>query len=197
MSKAKKFNPAIPRSCEHCADQEHCTKEHDVTAHAILVDCRSFYFVFCRLEDVNRMPTYAGDHKKYEAEIDSFMRKQMELPCLKIPQVANGALAAELAIKFLTFRETNTFYQIHDLEQLFAALPEIHKTELLSRIKVQAHQTDETFLSQLHQFANCFDEYRYFFERESVAITGLFNQFVKIVCEYALEYDTDTERNGV
>lgn len=191
------FNPSISDSCEHCAHQEHCTKEHDVTAHAVLVDCRSFYFVYCRLEEINRMPTYTGDHKKYETEIDSFVQMQIELPCLDIPQVTNGALAAELAIKFLTFRETNTFYQIHDLEQLFAALPEIHKTELLSRIKVQAHQTDENFLSQLHQFANCFDEYRYFFERESVAITGLFNQFVKIVCEYALEYDTDTERNGV
>lgn len=197
MPRMRIFNPSISDSCEHCAHQEHCTKEHDVTAHAVLVDCRSFYFVYCRLEEINRMPTYTGDHKKYETEIDSFVQMQIELPCLDIPQVTNGALAAELAIKFLTFRETNTFYQIHDLEQLFAALPEIHKTELLSRIKVQAHQTDENFLSQLHQFANCFDEYRYFFERESVAITGLFNQFVKIVCEYALEYDTDTERNGV
>lgn len=188
MPRMRIFNPSISDSCEHCAHQEHCTKEHDVTAHAILVDCRSFYFVYCRLEENNRMPTYTGDHKKYETEIDSFVQMQIELPCLDIPQVTNGALAAELAIKFLTFRETNTFYQIHDLEQLFAALPEIHKTELLSRIKVQAHQTDETFLYQLHQFANCFDGYRYFFERESVTTTGLFNQFVKIVCEYALEY---------
>lgn len=193
MPRMRIFNPPIPDSCEHCADREHCTNEHDVTAHAILVDCRSFYFVFCRLEEINRMPTYAGDHEKYEAEIDSFMQKQMELPCLDIPQVANGALAAELAIKFLTFRETNTFYQMHDLEQLFAALPELHKTELLSRIKAQAHQTDETFLPQLHQFANCFDEYRYFFEKDSVATTGLFNQFVKIVCDYALKYDIDVD----
>lgn len=195
MSKTKNFNPPIPESCEHCAEREYCVKEHNVTAHAILVDCKSFYFVYSRLKKINRMPTFTGDYEKYEAEIDDYVQRQMELPCLDIPEVVNGALAAELAIKFLTFRETNTFYQTHNLEQLFAALPEIHKTELLSRIKVQAQQTDETFLSQLHLFANCFNDYRYFFERDSVATTGLFDQFVKIVCDYAVEYDVDTDSN--
>lgn len=113
----------------------------------------------------------------------------MSRPSLMIPEWTNGAFAAELALKSLFAREHQSYAKLHDLANLFHNLPEIHKTELLHRIKTQAYQTEETIEAQLTDFSNAFVKSRYFFEHGSFGLTGLFDPFVKIVCEYALEFE--------
>ena len=86
-------------------------------------------------------------------------------------------------------REDKSYVNIHNLKDLFYNLPEIHKLELLNRIKTQAHQTEKTLEIQLSDFSDAFVKSRYFFEYGSFGFSGLFDSFVKIVCEYALEFE--------
>ena len=97
-----------------------------------------------------------------------------------IPKCTNGAFAVELAMKFLYAREHKSYDNIHNYE-------------LLDRIKMQAHQTEETIEAQLPFFSDAFVRSRYFFEHGSFGLSGLFEPFVKIVCEYALEFDEPDE----
>lgn len=133
------------------------------------------------------MPIYEGDQEKFEKELSCYCKKQMEQPAIAIPKWTNGALAAELALKFLFAKEQKIYSKQHCLDDLFYHLPEIHKTELLVRIKEQTHQTEEMIEAQLPVFSDAFIKSRYFFEYGTFGLTGLFDPFVKIVCEYALE----------
>ena len=154
---------------------------------AILADCKSFYYVYCLLEQEGKVPIYEGDQEKFEKELSCYCKKQMEQPAIAIPKWTNGALAAELALKFLFAKEQKIYSKQHCLDDLFYHLPEIHKTELLIRIKEQTHQTEEMIEAQLPVFSDAFIKSRYFFEYGTFGLTGLFDPFVKIVCEYALE----------
>lgn len=135
------------------------------------------------------MPIYNGDLKQFEVEADSYFDKCMERPSLTIPKWTNSALAAELALKFLFLREQKSYGAIHDLHELFCGLPEIHRTELMVRFKNRTHQTDEMIEEQIKIFSDAFIKSRYFYEHGSFGLTGFFDPFVKIVCEYASEFD--------
>lgn len=117
----------------------------------------------------------------------------MSRPALMFPEYTNGAFAAELALKFLFAREHQSYAKLHDLAELFYHLPTVHKTELLHRLKIQAHQSEKTIADQLLAFSNAFVKSRYYFEHGSFGLTGLFAPFIKIVCEYALEFDEEEE----
>lgn len=135
------------------------------------------------------MPIYDGNQENFEKEIECYLEKRLGRPFLQIPQWTNGAFAAELALKFLFAREGQSYGNIHNLKDLFYNLPEIHKAELLNRIKTQAYQSERTLEIQLSGFSNAFAKSRYFFEYGSFGFSGLFDSFVKIICEYAFEFD--------
>ena len=100
--------------------------------------------------------------------------------------MTNGILAAELALKALTLKETGTFDRIHDIDKLFYALPDIHKAALSKLIKEKAHQNDATLKSNLEGIANFFVEWRYFFTQDAIGYSGFLNEFIHIVCNYAI-----------
>ena len=60
---------------------------------------------------------------------------------------------------------------------------------LLERLKIQAHQNEETLTQNLESFAEAFVCFRSPFGRGSFVISGIFHNFVKTVCEYAFEFD--------
>lgn len=173
-------------ACNECQWSDSC---QGTTLYCLLVDCKAFYYVYCWLAQENQMPVHDGSQEKFEAEIECYLEKQLRRPFLRIPQWTNGAFAAELALKFLFAREDKSYVNIHNLKDLFYNLPEIHKLELLNRIKTQAHQTEKTLEIQLSDFSDAFVKSRYFFEYGSFGFSGLFDSFVKIVCEYALEFE--------
>ena len=174
--------------CSSCPEKEACEK---CIADGILIGCKSFYYVFRYLDEETRMPVYTGDQKQYETAIDDYIKKRAEQPCLQIPKWTNGAFAAELALKYLYFREKRRYGGIHGLYELFYGLPEIHNVELVNRIKNEAHQTEKTIEEQLKIISNAFVKSRYFFEYDAVAFTGLFDSFVSIVCDYAIAFDEE------
>ena len=57
---------------------------------------------------------------------------------------------------------------------------------LNSKIFTHAHQDEFVLNKNLEAIANSFEDWRYFFEKDGVGSSNFFNDFVHIVCEYAL-----------
>lgn len=176
--------PTPKLACNVCKYNKSC---NEMIAKGIFIDCKSFYYVFCWADKEDKVPLFDGNQEKFDAELDKYFEKRMQQPNLFIPKCTNGAFAAELALKFLWLTEDKHYDDIHNLYDLFYQLPEIHKVELADRIKKQAYQDDQTLKSQLKMFSNMFVKSRYFFEHKSFGSNGFFDNFVKIVCEYAFE----------
>lgn len=182
----RRFEIRQPKRCQSCEKAADCDflkllfqKPYD--ASGVLLDCKAFYIVFCELEERCRIPDDPEEKKRYHEESDSGLR-----PYLDPAMVTNGALAAELALKALTLKETGTFDCIHDLDKLFYALPETHKTALSSLIKKKACQNDATLKKNLETISLFFQKWRYFFQHETVGYTNFLPEFIHIVCDYAL-----------
>ena len=183
---AKKYEIKQPKRCQSCEKAADCyflknlfQKPYD--ASCVLLDCKAFYIVFCELEERCRIPDDPEEKKRYHEESDAGLR-----PYLDPAMVTNGALAAELALKALTLKETGTFDCIHDLDKLFYSLPEMHKTALSSLIKKKACQNDATLKKNLETISLFFQKWRYFFQHETVGYTIFLPEFIHIVCDYAL-----------
>ena len=184
---AKKYQLKVPKKCDSCDKSSDCEllkllyqKPFDTSG--VLLDCKAFYIVFCELEERCRIPL--GDPEKikqYHEETDAG-----KCPYLDPAMVTNGVLAAELAIKALTLKETGTFDCIHDLDKLFYRLPPVHKAALSDILKKETHQNDATLKKNLETISNFFQEWRYFFESESVGYSNFLPEFIHIVCDYAL-----------
>lgn len=184
----KKYKLKKPTKCQSCDKASDCEflkhlyqKPYD--ASGILLDCKAFYIVFCELE--NRCCIPFGDPekmKKYHEESDAGKR-----PFLTPAMVTNGVLAAELALKALTLKETGTFNCIHNLDKLFYTLPDNHKDALSCMIKEKARQNDATLKTNLKTIGDFFQKWRYFFQHESIGYSNFLLEFIHIVCDYAIE----------
>ena len=187
MSKiTKKYENKQPKICQSCDKAANCEflkllHQKPFDASGVLLDCKAFYIVFCELEERCRIPDDPEKKKQYHEESDAGKR-----PFLTPAMVTNGVLAAELALKALTLREPGTFDCIHDLDKLFYALPDNHRNALSSLIKEKAHQNDVTLKTNLETISNFFQEWRYFFQRESIGYSNFLTEFIHIVCDYAL-----------
>lgn len=182
--------PDYGEKCENCSNPCDDAAYLDLVAREMLVECRSFYFIFSKIEEMTRMPIFQGDSEKYWKEHDEWIERQSQLPGLIIsPKVVNGAIACELALKYLILKEDASFEQIHDLAKLFHSLSQEHKEALLNEIYPRLHQNEETFEFCLDQISNSFVKWRYPFERDAIGTTDFFDGFVSIVCEYALGFD--------
>ena len=182
----KKYEIKQPKRCQSCDNAADCDflkllfqKPYD--ASGVLLDCKAFYIVFCELEDRCRIPDDPEEKKRYHEESDAGER-----PFLTPAMVTNGVLAAELALKALILGETGTFDCIHDLDKLFYALPDNHRDALSSLIKEKAHQNDATLKTNLETISNFFQEWRYFFQRESIGYCNFLTEFIHIVCDYVI-----------
>lgn len=173
----------ICQSCDKAADCDFLKRlfQKPYDASGVLLDCKAFYIVFCKLEERCRIPDDPEEDKRYHEESDTGNR-----PYLTPAMVTNGVLAAELALKALTLRETGTYDCIHDLDKLFYALPDNHRDALSSLIKEKAHQNDATLKTNMETISNFFQEWRYFFQRESIGYSNFLTEFIHIVCDYVI-----------
>lgn len=189
MSK-RKFTgtPFTPQEkCYSCKHLEQCRNGNRLlTTKEIIIDCEGFYYIFKELEEFEKIPVLVGDTEKDNATLLAYERKHDGIPFLSPPLVVNGALAAELALKFLIFKENGEFECIHNLQRLFEVLPNCHKIPLSGMICKQAHQNEETLRYNLSNIANLFEDFRYFFGKEHIGFSNFFNEFVHIVCDYAI-----------
>lgn len=201
MSKRpKKFTgvPFTPKEkCRNCEHLERCRiGRNSLTTKEIVIYCEGFYYIFKKKEEFERRPMFDGNVEKYREETFAYEKKHEGVPLLTSPLIVNGALAAELALKFLIFKENDEFECIHNLQLLFEQLPDCHKNPLTEMIYKQAHQNEESLNFNLHNISNLFEVFRYPFERDVVGYSNFFNEFVHIVCDYAISQkppDEDTQ----
>lgn len=190
MSPRRKFTgvPFIPKpKCAACEHLEQCTNSNNsMTIKLMVLECESFYHLYKQLEEFEKMPTLCESLEKSQEIIDDYVKRHEDIPSLRSPLVVNGALAAELALKFLIFKEMGSYECIHNLHSLFEQLPDCHKNALTEMIYKQAHQNEETLKINLTNISNLFEDFRYSFGKEQLGYSGFFYEFVHIVCEYAI-----------
>ena len=160
--------------CKRCHKKNVDFACYACTANIILLDCKAFYKLFCNLEKY-----IFNSSAQYEEDVSLY----------SIPAVVNGALAAELAIKFLILRDGSGFELTHNLENLFNALPKQDKKLISEKIITVSAQNNKTLNENIHRISNIFNEYRYFFQEDHVGCTNFFCEFVNIVCNYALSLE--------
>lgn len=190
MSPRRKFTgvPFIPKpKCAACEHLEQCTNSNNsMTIKLMVLECESFYHLYKQLEEFEKMPTLCESLEKSQEIIDDYVKRHEDIPSLRSPLVVNGALAAELALKFLIFKEMGSYECIHNLHSLFEQLLDCHKNALTEMIYKQAHQNEETLKINLTNISNLFEDFRYSFGKEQLGYSGFFYEFVHIVCEYAI-----------
>lgn len=180
--------PFTPKpKCDVCEHLEQCrNRDNSLTIKMMVIECESFYYLFKQLEEFEKLPTLSDNEEKNLETIDEYINRHEGIPSLMSPFVVNGALAVELALKFLIFKEKGSYECIHNLQRLFDQLPDCHKNALTEIICKQAHQNDETLKFNITNISNLFEDFRYSFGKEHVGYTNFFNEFVHIVCEYAI-----------
>lgn len=190
MSSKRKFTgvPFMPApKCATCEQFEQCHNRNNIlTGRQMVVVCEGFYYLFKRLEEFDKLPAFGESIEKNQEFMDEYERQHEGIPSLRSPLVVNGALAAELALKFLIFMEKGSYECIHNLQHLFEQLPNCHKDVLTEMIYKQAHQNKETLKVNLANIANLFEDFRYSFGKEQLGYSGFFYEFVHIVCDYVI-----------
>lgn len=190
MSPRRKFTgvPFIPKpKCAACEHPEQCTNSNNsMTIKLMVLECESFYHLYKQLEEFEKMPALCESLEKSQEIIDDYVKRHEDIPSLRSPLVVNGTLAAELALKFLIYKEMGSYECIHNLHSLFEQLPDCHKNALTEMIYKQAHQNEETLKINLTNISNLFEDFRYSFGKEQLGYSGFFYEFVHIVCEYAI-----------
>ena len=146
----RKFEIKQPERCKSCDKADKCDFlthlfQKPFDASGVLLDCKAFYIVFCDLEERCKIPFDDPEKlRQYDEEAEAGKH-----PFLTPALVTNGVLAAELALKALTLKETGTFDCIHDLDKLFYSLPDVHKNALSATIKEKAHQNDAMHMPRI------------------------------------------------
>lgn len=138
------FKVSCKKQCHDCETIIYCDMK-DSIAEGILFDCYSFYTIYRALEDHNHIPF--EDENAMGTYFEK--KKQSDIPHLLIPEMVNGAFAIELAIKYLSFRETGQFIKTHSLIELYNNLPDPHKKVLSEKIFCEANQNEKTFQKKL------------------------------------------------
>lgn len=184
----KEYQIVSPKKCSRCDKIQDCEfqkllHQKPFDPNGVILDCRTFYIVFCELEERCHIPY--GDAEKLKQYYEE--KEAGKRPFLTPTMVTNGVLAAELAIKSLTLKETGAFDCIHDIDKLFYALQDIHLTALSSLLKERVHQNDTTLKVNLETISDFFTRWRYFFVYEDVGCSSFLTEFIHIVCDYAMD----------
>lgn len=199
MGKPRKFCGTaftLKKKCENCPKKDDCVKvDKDFTAKEILIDCEAFYYVFNKLEEFDTYPRLNGDVEKHKQDMLEYEKKHKDVPMLTPPLIANGTLAVELALKFLIFKEKGEYECGHHLLFLFNQLTEPHRTVLTERICKEAHQNETTLTENLNNISNLFEDFRYFYEHEILGYSNFLNDFIHIVCDYAISMKSEYEES--
>lgn len=173
--------------CTSCDHRDECIRSNQaLTAYGILIDCEAFYYVFCEIERAEQLPIFDSDIDKYKKEFAEYYEVYKSIPFLMPALMTNGALAFELAMKFLIFNENGEFECGHDLAALFSQMPKLHSEKIKQRVYKELVQDENTFIRNMEQISNVFVDGRYFFEHEGVGYTSFFTGLVHITCDYVL-----------
>ena len=174
MSSKRVFTgvPFTPKpKCAVCEHLEQCrNSDNSLTIKRMVLEWESFYYFFKQLEECEKLPTLSENKDKNIEAIDDYIKRREGIPTLTSPLVVNGALAVELALKFLIFKEMGSYECIHNLKCLFEQMPGCHKNALTEIICEQAHQDDETLKFNLTNISRLFEDFDILLEKNILDI---------------------------
>lgn len=174
MSSKRVFTgvPFTPKpKCAVCEHLEQCrNSDNSLTIKRMALEWESFYYFFKQLEECEKLPTLSENKDKNIETIDDYIKRREGIPTLTSPLVVNGALAVELALKFLIFKEMGSYECIHNLKCLFEQMPGCHKNALTEIICEQAHQDDETLKFNLTNISRLFEDFDTLLEKNILDI---------------------------
>lgn len=174
MSSKRVFTgvPFTPKpKCAVCEHLEQCrNSDNSLTIKRMALEWESFYYFFKQLEECEKLPTLSENKDKNIEAIDDYIKRREGIPTLTSPLVVNGALAVELALKFLIFKEMGSYECIHNLKCLFEQMPGCHKNALTEIICEQAHQNDETLKFNLTNISRLFEDFDTLLEKNILDI---------------------------
>lgn len=174
MSSKRVFTgvPFTPKpKCAVCEHLEQCrNSDNSLTIKRMALEWESFYYFFKQLEECEKLPTLSENKDKNIEAIDDYIKRREGIPTLTSPLVVNGALAVELALKFLIFKEMGSYECIHNLKCLFEQMPGCHKNALTEIICEQAHQDDETLKFNLTNISRLFEDFDILLEKNILDI---------------------------
>ena len=155
--------------------------------YGVLLACKSFYYTYQQLRKQSLFAYQYESNEEKLARLDAELMSTEERPFLFPALATNGSLAAELALKYLVAKETGILKKGHYLSDLyFNQLPQQHRNALNEILFRDAHQNEATLKSNLLQYDKHFEQARYFYEKDAIGISGFFDDFVRIVCDYAI-----------
>ncbi|MBQ5995525.1 MAG: hypothetical protein IJL63_06695 [Clostridia bacterium] len=169
----RQFQIERPNKCKSCPKRNTCTL-FDITEYNIFSNMKAFYKVFQNLE------------KKVD-------KKETDYISLTPVMITNGTLAAELAIKLLTYKEKHTFECTHELIELYNNLPKTYKNPLSDLLKSQIHLDDIGLEESIKDISDFFVDWRYSFTRLVNGYSHFLCEFIHIVCDYAIEQNEFVE----
>lgn len=169
--------------CKHCPNKNTCSDINKcdesmkrITRDSILDECEGFYKVFKQLLPICFLKTDIA-----EIGLKQFKENhKYSAPCM-----VNGALAAELALKYLIFRDTFTFATCHSLSNLYEMIPAKDKNALDTLLSKGERLPDKTVQESIIDLKDHFVEWRYSYEYLP-SMTIFFKTFVCTVCDYVI-----------
>lgn len=171
-------------ACTACAGNSDCVLQ---TSHQILVASKGFFYTYELLLKDSAYPWFVRSQEERARRLRESVDK-LDQPSLLHAIVVNGSMATELALKYLTYRDAREFVQTHRLDLLLNNLPSKDRQEILSRLEKRAGMSEEVCEKAIAIFSNAFTEARYFFSPgNNKGISFLFDDFVRVVHEYAIE----------
>ena len=169
--------------CDACPNQEDCNLQ---TCFQILQASKGFFYAYELLLANSHYPWFSHSEEEFAERRERNLEK-LDQPSLLYAIATNGAMSAELALKYLTYRENHDFLETHKLDHLFNGLPQEDRNEILLRIEQQTGTGSKVFIKTLIGFSDVFTEARYFFSLGNKGVSVLFDGFTCVVHEYANE----------
>lgn len=155
-----------------------------ITKNTILFDCEGFYKIF-----KNLLPLCFLVIPKSKEDFEKVFENEKMFDAL----VMNGAFAAELAMKYLFFRDNECSFKSlrgHDLYELYYKIPQSDRNIIQDKLETGKRLENKTVDESIKELRNHFVDFRYAFERfDGLGINVFFKTFVCTICDYALGFD--------
>lgn len=185
MHKEYKLKRIINNYCPNCPKNTECI-EKDLLCDSIkriivgemVEECTGFYRVFENLKPITFLKTDIQEIGKEQYQKNN----QLFCPC-----VVCGIFAVELAMKILIFEEKTEIPKEHDIQKLYALLPNVHKQIIFNRLEKGKRLNNLSVDDEIEKLKNHFVKWRYSYESLNGLQADIFiKTIVDTVCNYVL-----------
>lgn len=123
----------------------------------------------------------------------SCINPKWDAKVLAVPEAVNFAFSCEVFLKTLLCLNSISYRRGHKLEELFNALPERYKTNIIQQCTKTYEDSEETFdMGFLSNVSDSFEKWRYCYEQDNqplkIGFLYVFAGILKELCENEILY---------